>query len=298
MNSSDKYSNKKPEQVVIKASKLSLHYDKFTPLYWYYNDPVATHFMEALSITFPQGEKFFVDSVLYFKHKVIDKEQLADISGFIGQETMHSIEHSQLNNLLELRKYPRQSLENHLKVIFNVIRHVTSPKGQLAFTCALEHMTAMFADIFFSCPEVYEALHPTVRPVWLWHNIEEAEHKGVAFDLFQLVDGSYFRRSYHMCMATVMFVMFVSYSLLRLMSKDKSFFNVKSIFKGLWLLFGFGEKAGYLRKQWKAYLSYFKPGFHPWQHDNSVQIEELRGKVIKMAEDVRKQYSEGMKIVA
>lgn len=298
MGNSEKQINKKPEQLVIKASKLSLNYDKHTPLYWYYNDAFATHFLEALSITFPQGEKFFVDSVRYYKDKVTDKEQLADISGFIGQEALHSIEHNQLNNLLALRGYPKQSLENHLEIVLNGLRRVSSPQGQLAFTCALEHMTAMFADVFFTFPDTYEQLHPTVRPIWLWHSIEEAEHKGVAYDLYELVDGSYFRRIYYMCVATMMLLLFVSYSQVRLMNKDKSYFNIAGIFKGLWLLFGFGEKAGYMRKQWKTFFSYFKPGFHPWHHDNSKMIAEWRKKVMAMADDVRKQYSDKNEIAS
>ena len=195
--------------------------------------------------------------------------------------------HIEQKHLRELDEKEKQFA--HIRIDTNRFIE-TSAKGQLAFTCALEHMTAMFADVFFTFPETYEQLHPTVRPIWLWHSIEEAEHKGVAYDLYELVDGSYIRRVYFMCVATAMLFCFVSYSQVRLMIKDKSYFNLKSIFKGLWLLFGFGEKAGYMRKQWKTFFSYFKPGFHPWHHDNSEMIAEWRKKVMSMADDVRKQY--------
>ena len=61
--------------------------------YWFDNDPVLTHLLNILSLTFPDGERFFVDSVRALRDQVDDKERQKDISGFIGQEAMHSLEH-------------------------------------------------------------------------------------------------------------------------------------------------------------------------------------------------------------
>jgi hypothetical protein len=36
------------------------------PRYWAYNDPFMTHFVGALSTFFPDGERFFIDSVRHF----------------------------------------------------------------------------------------------------------------------------------------------------------------------------------------------------------------------------------------
>ena len=35
--------------------------------YWFDDDPVLTHFMNVLSVTFPDGERFFVDAVRAFR---------------------------------------------------------------------------------------------------------------------------------------------------------------------------------------------------------------------------------------
>ena len=37
------------------------------PRYWADNDPHFTHLLNALSATFPEGERFFVDSVRLFQ---------------------------------------------------------------------------------------------------------------------------------------------------------------------------------------------------------------------------------------
>lgn len=296
LNKTIKYSRfPKPEIIQIKASKIDLSYNLETPENWFFNDAFSTHFMEALSLTFPRGEKFFVHSVLHFKELVSDKEQLQEITGFIGQEALHSLEHDHLNKLLEKRGYPVQSIDHHLEIMFKYVCKWISPKGQLAITCALEHMTAMFADVQFNYPEINNELHPTVKPIWLWHSIEEAEHKGVAYDLYELVDGNYLRRIYFMLFATIMLSTFTIYATLRLMKKDKSYLNIPKIFKGLWLLFGVGKNTGYLLKQLPTYLSYFKPDFHPWQHDNSVSILNFRTKVMKMVDDLKNKSSEEMR---
>ena len=37
---------------------------------------------------------------------------------------------------------------------------------------------------------------------------------------------------------------------------------------------GFGE-VGFLRKMVRPWFSYFRPGFHPWDHDNSRFLAEI-----------------------
>ena len=56
------------------------------------DDPVATAFYDALSATFPLGERFFMDSVRRYGH--LAGPRLAEqIAGFLAQEALHSREH-------------------------------------------------------------------------------------------------------------------------------------------------------------------------------------------------------------
>ncbi|WP_197477520.1 metal-dependent hydrolase, partial [Alcanivorax sp. HI0044] len=43
--------------------------------YWFDNDPVLTHLLNILSLTFPDGERFFVDSVRALRDQVADKDR-------------------------------------------------------------------------------------------------------------------------------------------------------------------------------------------------------------------------------
>ena len=45
---------------------------------WHSSDPFKTAFFNALSLTFPVGEKFFIDSVRAFEHR-IDDPKLAKV---------------------------------------------------------------------------------------------------------------------------------------------------------------------------------------------------------------------------
>ena len=40
------------------------------PKYFFDNDPFKTHFMNALSILFPEGERFFIRSVLAYRDQI------------------------------------------------------------------------------------------------------------------------------------------------------------------------------------------------------------------------------------
>ena len=67
---------------------------------WMGGDPVATAVFNALSLTFPDGEKLFVDAVRKFRGAASGR--LADeVRAFIAQESIHSREHAALNAALD-----------------------------------------------------------------------------------------------------------------------------------------------------------------------------------------------------
>jgi predicted metal-dependent hydrolase len=69
------------------------------PRDWADGCPYATTMLAALSLLFPEGERFFVDSVKQLRHRVEDPALREAIVGFIGQEAMHGREHRVLNDI-------------------------------------------------------------------------------------------------------------------------------------------------------------------------------------------------------
>ena len=162
------------------------------PRHWCGGDPFRTALFNALSMSFPVGEQFFIDSVRDGL-KLLPEEQQdahkAEVQGFIGQEATHRRIHALFNGHLE-----RQGLVNHwapriqkrMKMLDGV-----DPRHPLAITAANEHFTAILAEWLLSHPEVFGQTEERLKTMWLWHSAEEAEHKNTAFDLYQTLDGSY-----------------------------------------------------------------------------------------------------------
>ena len=80
-------------------------------------------------------------------------------------------------------------------------------KVQLAITAALEHYTASLAELLLESPDARALLDiPEVRSLFLWHALEESEHKAVAFDVYRHAGGSERVRRWVMDATTVGFL--------------------------------------------------------------------------------------------
>src|SRR5699024_4602741 len=237
------------------------------PKYWFANDQFKSVLLTALSCSFPEGERFFVRSVRYFQPFLKSEKLKEEVKGFIGQEAHHGNEHENFNKAMEVHGMPTTAVENYVREGLKWQGKVMSPERQLAKTCALEHFTALLAETVLEHPEMLEGMDERLLPLWVWHAVEESEHKSVAFDVFEEQVGSYWIRSSEMFATTLEFFFFTSlhYWQLRRPLKDKT--DWRSVRDGWkWM---FGRKEGWLRRLVPRYLSYYKPGFHPSQVDAS-----------------------------
>ncbi|MBX9747879.1 MAG: metal-dependent hydrolase, partial [Hyphomonadaceae bacterium] len=78
--------------------------------HWLGGDPVGTAVFNALSITFPDGERLFIDAVRHYRGELSGK-LVDDVKNFIAQEAVHSREHHLLNQLIDRDKYPVAEVE-------------------------------------------------------------------------------------------------------------------------------------------------------------------------------------------
>ena len=247
------------------------------PRDWCANDAYSTTFMNALSLLFPEGERFFVDSVKQHAELVTTPELRADVAGFIGQEAMHGREHKAFNELLVAHGFAAApKVDAWLRRFLRRVRGILSPKSQLAVTCALEHFTAMLAEQLLATPRMQDELHPSVRPLWLWHALEESEHKAVAFDVYRAAGGGYVRRVAIMALVTIVFFSVQAVVHARLMAARGIAWRPWRWLRGIareWIW------PGYLVRLFPAYLSYFRPRFHPRDRDNAALVARWRGEL-------------------
>jgi len=247
------------------------------PRDFYRGDSDLSLFLAALSLVFPEGERFFVESVVRYRGDIDDPELLDRIADFAAQEGMHSKEHLALNAVLQAQGLSSfGDLERKVKLLLRRGSRTHSTSARLAITVALEHFTAIMAEQLLTTPEMRADLDPSVRGLWLWHALEETEHKSVAFDVYQHVDGSYLRRAAVMLTTTFFFVTFITYSHYRLTSERRGRRTLRGAARAL---AHFWVRPGYFRRLVPAYLRYFSPRFHPDQHDTSALVRDWRAEL-------------------
>jgi predicted metal-dependent hydrolase len=244
---------------------------------WHPLGPHVSQYFNAMSLFFPEGEQFFIDSVRRYRGLVTDPRLLEDVRGFIGQEAMHGREHRAYNKALADAGYPAVELEAKALRQLKIARRWLPPSGQLAVTIALEHFTAIMAEHLLSDERVLAGAPPQIAAMWRWHAIEETEHKAVAFDVYQLAVGGgpkgYFLRCAIMLSATLRFIWQTTYTHWRLVRQDnlqRDWRGWRALMRFLWV------SPGAMWKIALPWLSYFKPGFHPWQKDNRHHVERWK----------------------
>ena len=243
------------------------------PKHWHGGGRAVTAFFDNLSVFFPVGERFFMDSVRAHRKHVEDPKLLDDIRAFCGQEGMHGREHRRYNRMLATQGYPVEEMEASVDRLLRAVRRVAPKRWQLAATCALEHFTALMGHFVLSDPAVLEGAHPEMAALWRWHSAEETEHKAVAFDVYLAANGHDLERGTVMALATLIFWAKVAEQQLRMMATDDMLLDAKewrSLFRFLFV------KPGVLTRLAPHYLAYYRPGFHPWDLDDRPLLERWK----------------------
>lgn len=248
------------------------------PRWWLSDDPIATAWLNALSATFPRGEAFFVESVKACRDDV-PPQLAAEIRGFIAQEVNHSREHVAFNRAAVDAGYDLTEIDRGVAEWIDRAKGRRSPIGNLAATMALEHFTAMMAHQFLAHPEYLAGADPDSAAMWRWHAVEEIEHKGVAYDTYRHATREWSRWQRWRVKSLVMLI--VSFNFLRNRFKDALLLLEQDGMSG-WrvkgrLLAYLLWKPGVLRRILPAWISYFLPGFHPWNHDDRELIAKAGG---------------------
>ncbi|ATC24274.1 metal-dependent hydrolase [Caulobacter vibrioides] len=242
--------------------------------HWLGGDPVGTAVFNALSLTFPDGERMFMDAVKAYRDRLSGK-LLEDAKGFIAQEAIHSREHHHLNSLIDRERYPVAEIEETIRGRVKMARE-RGPMAMLISTIALEHFTAMMAEMHARHRNLFDTTDPEIEKLWRWHAVEETEHKAVAYDVFLEVtkDWSPFKRYMIRCRAmvlvTIMFTRNISRYAARLLEADG--YTPKAALKAV-KRFVWGD-PGIFRRGWKTYFAWYRPGFHPWDQDDRPLVAD------------------------
>ena len=237
-------------------------------------DLVASHVTAALSSVFPDGEDFFVKSVRAFRDQITDPVLKKQVGGFIGQESVHGREHRVFNERLAELGYPTKQAEWLTRKGLAIRWKLAPKKANLAVTAALEHFTATLAELILSDPEAAGVFgDETVKNLFLWHALEEAEHKAVAFDVYKAIGGGERLRVLTMNVLRYGFVLAMASEVAISLAFDKRTYKPGVLRKSLRR---FLKSPMMSRKVWNQLKDYNRKDFHPSQSDHTGLVDKWR----------------------
>jgi predicted metal-dependent hydrolase len=256
----------------IEPRNIHFGFDKSLPAYWHGGNPVISSYYDALSLTFPEGEKFFIDSVKNYAREIKDPILKRKVRAFTTQEAIHSREHDSYNALLAERGIPVHKFDRMIKAVTRLARKYLPHRGQLAATCGYEHFTALFAEHALADPRVIENAHPFYRDMWRWHAMEEEEHKAVAFDVYKAMNPGvrgYLVRCIAMVIVTLDFISMSTFLPMWILWHRGELFNMRGWAKSFWYHW---VAPGVWRHVLMGIPGYFSPAFHPSKRKVKPQV--------------------------
>jgi uncharacterized protein len=235
--------------------------------HWCAGDAFRTALFNALSMSFPVGEQFFIDAVRNGFNALPPEKQeplRKEVQGFIGQEAthrrLHSLYNAHLDKLGLVNKWAPRAVRRLQQLEGLDARH---PVG---ITAANEHFTAILAEWMLKNPDLLGDQDPRLVTLWLWHSAEESEHKSTAFDIYHALGGDYEWRMRWFRRVTTIFLGDVLRQTIHNLRRDGTLWKWSTWTSAASYLFG---QRGLIRETYKPWRDYLRPDFHPSQQDSS-----------------------------
>lgn len=254
----------------IKVRRVNFQFNEANPRFYYKNNPFSTHFINALHIVFPTGERFFVNAVRKHLNIITGDLLKKQVKNFCGQEGIHSSMHERFWKILEANGYDIGRYEDHIdQVLHKVVAKIEIKDSKitnidLVATVCLEHFTALFGHSLFMHVNTNKDVVPEdMAELFLWHAAEEIEHKHVAFDVLQQADkDEYVKRVIAMPIVTAMLYFYLGAGVAMLMYQDRKYLEIKKL-PGQFAEFMTGLFNDLHADAYKEYFQFFRKNFHP-----------------------------------
>jgi predicted metal-dependent hydrolase len=130
------------------------------------------------------------------------------------------------------------------------------------------------AELVMTDEETRDAFgHEAVRYLFLWHALEESEHKAVAFDVYRAVGGTERMRVWTMKVIRIAFLVGIVVQMVLSLAKDPATYERGRLRRSLQ---GIGGSKLASRQLWDQLREYDRPGFHPNDRDTNALVEHWR----------------------
>lgn len=249
--------------VGIPPRQLDFRIPEDAPRYPVGDNATATTFIAVLSGFFPPGERFFMESVRHFRDRITDPTLKAEVAGFMGQEAIHGREHERLNAVMIEQGINTRVPEAAVTLALKVLEWFPHSQ-QLAFTTFMEHFTALVGEQLLTDEEFQKNGDPEMLQLWLWHAMEELEHKSVAFKVYEQVGNRRIERLIAFPMVTLVMLPAVFGSWFYLLAREGKLFDRKDLARGLSMMLG---RRGLIGRIIPKMGLFARKDFHPDKKD-------------------------------
>jgi predicted metal-dependent hydrolase len=247
---------------------------KDLPKYYFGGSPFKTHFLHALSLAFPNGERFFIDSIKSYQDRITDPELKEQVAVFIKQENWHSFAHQQYNQWVKSQGLPTDVVQAQAAARTVKLKRTQPEIVWLETTVAIEHLTAIMSAHHLRNEYRMKEVCPYIKELWEWHMIEEVEHKAVAMDVANYVGRIpelKHRRLIYFAGTVGSFKNFIEHTII-LLKADNQLWKWRTL-KDM-LVYFFGPRYGLFPGIFIPWLKGFKKDFHPNDIDDRKLLEK------------------------
>jgi predicted metal-dependent hydrolase len=253
----------------ILVRKVQFEFPQDFEPHWNPAKPELSQLANGTSILLPYMEPFIINAIRKAAKHITDPALLAEARAWMGQESQHFKQHRRFNEALIAKGYPQlREREQQIEKEYQELDK-RSLKYQVAYTAGFEVMALAIAHTLIAQREYFfgEA-DPNVSSMWLWHLVEEIEHKNLAFEVYQHLYGGHWYRAYGLLCALIHMVGLIRPSYIALLKAD----GLWGKWKTRWAIkkLAFRLFASFLPRA----LRYALPGHHPSDVANPAWMRE------------------------
>jgi predicted metal-dependent hydrolase len=205
----------------IEVRKVPFEFPPDFQPHWHPTDPALSQLINGTSLLLPYMEPFIIDAIRQASEDISDPALEKEAKAWIGQESQHFMQHRRFKEVLIANGCPQlREREKEIEQEYELLRK-RPLKFQIAYTAGFETMAlAIGHTIIADRAHLLRGADPALASLFLWHVVEEIEHKNVAFDVYQHVYGAYWYRVYGMLAAMIHLTQMVRGSYMVLLKSD------------------------------------------------------------------------------
>lgn len=252
---------------------------------FYMQAELASAYFASLSIFLTYGEDLVIDTARYHRNFLTDPLLKQRVTALIGQEALHSKLHEELNDAYLQKDLPVKLFRTWAGWAFDYGFNRLPQPMKLSLMAGIEHFTAVLAEYMMNHEQVFfSSQDEKQRAIWMWHMLEESEHKDIAYDVFQALSNNYALRvaGFFPALITILVLISAASLLVPFYRKPKnlvSWHYWKEMPRSFQLIFGL--KDGVYGSSWKHIFDYLRPSFHPNDYDTSEFLAYYKERLLQ-----------------